>query len=70
MKTVINLPKNLAISLNLSVHNFIVTSCNDEESCMKSDIQDFSLPHGNVPLLITAEPEQIDETVRVIIMKY
>ena len=37
---------------------------------MKSDIQVFSLPQRNIPLLITTEPEQIDETVRVTIMKY
>jgi hypothetical protein len=36
---------------------------------MKPDIQDFSLQR-NIPLLIRAEPEQIDETVRLIIMKY
>jgi len=36
---------------------------------MKSDIQDFSLQR-NVPLVITTEPEQIDETVCIIIMKY
>ena len=30
---------------------------------MKSDIQDIYLPQRNVPLLITMEPEQMDETL-------